>query len=148
MKKIKFFLAAFAAMTSLGMQAQIWTPQAPTNGDFYLYNVGTKTFLSCGESWGTRAVVGNGALNFTLENNGTGYTLFTTSVFSYGNPNAAQLQSNGFVDQNVEATTWTFDPVDGEENTFTLKNAAGTCAPERPAAALVRRTQKLRKGGA
>lgn len=125
--KRKLFLVAVAAMVGLSLNAQSWTPQAPANGDFYLYNVGTGKFLSCGEDWGTHAVVGNGALKFTLENNGSGaYTLYTTSTFSYGNPNSAQLQSSGYVDQNVTATTWTFTEVGGQANTYTLQNAAGT----------------------
>ncbi len=127
MKKIKLLLAAAALILgSSGVIAQNWTAQAPADGDFYLFNVGTGTFLSCGEDWGTHAVVGNGALKFTLANNGSGaYTLYTTSNFSYGNPNAAQLQSSGYVDQSVTATTWTFNAVDGLDNTYTLLNAAG-----------------------
>lgn len=125
--KRKLFLVAVAAMVGLSLNAQSWTPQAPADGDFYLYNVGTGKFLSCGEDWGTHAVVGNGALKFTLANNGSGaYTLYTTSTFSYGNPNSAQLQSSGYVDQNVTATTWTFTEVGGQANTYTLQNAAGT----------------------
>lgn len=132
--KQKLLLALLALFTLGGSNlfAQGWTAQAPADGDFYLYNVGAGKYLSCGESWGTQAVVGNGALKFTLENNGSGaYTLYTTSTFSYGNPNSAQLQSSGFVDQSVTATTWTFSAVDGLENTFTLLNAEGKylCAP-------------------
>ena len=128
MKKIRLLLAAFAAMVGLGASAQGWTAQAPADGDFYLYNVGSGKFLSCGsEYWGTKACIDNGALKFTLADQGSGaYKLFTTSTFSYGNPNAAQLQSSGYVDQSVTATTWTFGEVDGLENTYTLLNAAGT----------------------
>lgn len=126
--KQKLLLALLALFTLGGssLYGQAWTPQAPADGDFYLYNVGTEKFLSCGESWGTQAVVGNGALLFTFKNNGSGsYTLYTTSTFSYGNPNVAQLQSSGFVDQNVTATTWTFTAVEGLEKTYTLLNAEG-----------------------
>lgn len=128
MKRIRLLLAAFAAMVGLSANAQGWTAQEPSDGDFYLYNVGTGTFLSCGsEYWGSKACIDNGGLNFTLANNGEGkYTLYTTSTFSYGNPNSAQLQSSGYVDQNVSATTWTFTLVDGLENTYTMLNAAGT----------------------
>ena len=132
--KQKLLLALLALFTLGGSNlfAQGWTAQAPADGDFYLYNVGAGKYLSCGESWGTQAVVGNGALKLTLANNGSGaYTLYTTSTFNYGNPNSAQLQSSGFVDQSVNATTWTFTAVDGLENTFTLLNAEGKylCAP-------------------
>ena len=115
-------------VSALGLRAQGWTAQAPADGDFYLYNVGSGTFLSCGsEYWGSKACIDNGALNFTLASNGEGaYTLYTTSTFSYGNPNAAQLQSSGYVDQNKSATTWTFAAVGGMENTYTMQNAAGT----------------------
>ena len=126
--KQKLLLALLALFTLGGSNlfAQGWTAQAPADGDFYLYNVGAGKYLSCGESWGTQAVVGNGALKLTLANNGSGaYTLYTTSTFSYGNPNSAQLQSSGFVDQSVNATTWTFTAVEGLENTYTLLNAEG-----------------------
>lgn len=128
--KQKLLLALLALFTLGGSNlfAQGWTAQAPADGDFYLYNVGTGTYLSCGsEYWGTKACVDNGALNFTLASNGEGaYTLYTTKTFSYGNPNTAQLQSSGYVDQSVRATTWTFTAVDGLENTYTMLNAAGT----------------------
>ena len=129
MKHLRLLVALLALFTGgSNLFAQGWTPQAPADGDFYLYNVGTGTYLSCGsEYWGTKACVDNGALNFTLASNGEGaYTLYTTSTFSYGNPNAAQLQSSGYVDQSVRATTWTFTAVDGLENTYTMFNAAGT----------------------
>ena len=126
MKKLLF--AMLCIVSALGLRAQGWTAQAPADGDFYLYNVGSGTFLSCGsEYWGSKACIDNGALNFTLASNGEGaYTLYTTSTFSYGNPNAAQLQSSGYVDQNKSATTWTFAAVGGMENTYTMQNAAGT----------------------
>lgn len=128
MKKLKLFLAACAAMVGLSANAQGWTGQSPADGDFYLYNVGSGTFLSCGsEYWGSKACIDNGALNFTFAGNGEGaYTLYTTSTFSYGNPNTAQLQSSGYVDQSVSATTWTFNAVEGLEKTYTMLNAAGT----------------------
>ncbi|MBQ7180658.1 MAG: hypothetical protein IJR87_05125, partial [Bacteroidaceae bacterium] len=55
MKKIKFFLAAFAAMFGLGMQAQTWTGNPVAEGSFYLYNVGQSKWISSGNSWGTQA---------------------------------------------------------------------------------------------
>lgn len=127
MKRIRLLMFLLSLIVGGGsVWAQSWTAQAPANGDFYLYNVGTGKFLSCGEDWGTHAVVGNGALKFTLANNGSGaYTLYTINNFSFGNPNAAQLQSNGYVDQNVNATTWTFTEVNGLENTYTLRSAMG-----------------------
>ncbi len=125
--KRKLLLAMLCIVSVLGMRAQRWTAQAPTDGDFYLYNVGTGSFLSCGAAWGTYALIDNGALSFTLTSNGAGaYTLYTTSTFSYGEPNSAQLQSSGYVDQSATATTWTFTPVSGLENTYTMLNAAGT----------------------
>jgi len=123
--KRKLLFAMLCIVSVLGLKAQTWPAQEPAEGDFYLYNVGTGTFLSCGEDWGTYAVVNNGALKFTLKSNGAGaYTLLTTSYFSYGNPNAAQLQSSGYVDQNVTATTWTFTSVGN--GAYTMRNAAGT----------------------
>ncbi len=71
MKKIKLFLAACAAMVSVGVQAGAdWTaPSAPTrdaystewatptSGEtYYIYNVGAGTFLGGGRNYGTRTI--------------------------------------------------------------------------------------------
>ena len=46
MKHFKLFLAAIAAMFSLGMNAQSWTTDAVGEGYFMLYNVGTGQYLT------------------------------------------------------------------------------------------------------
>ena len=57
MKKIKLLLAAFAAMVSLGANAQDWTPSSMGAGLYVLYNVGTNQFFTKGNDWGTRASI-------------------------------------------------------------------------------------------
>ncbi len=66
MKKIKLFLAAMAAMVTMGVNAQSWTAPTPsystewatpTDGQtYYIYNVGAGTFLGGGRNWGTRVI--------------------------------------------------------------------------------------------
>ena len=69
MKKIKLFLAAMAAMVSLGINAQSWTASEVGAGDFVLYNVGTSQYFTKGNGWGTQASIttnGNPASGMTL----------------------------------------------------------------------------------
>lgn len=57
MKKIKFFLAAFAAMFGLGMQAQTWTSPGsdPVSGStYFILNIEAGRFVTAANSWGTQ----------------------------------------------------------------------------------------------
>ena len=57
MKKIKLFLAAIAAMVTMGVNAQSWTASEVGAGNFMLYNVGTGQYLTRGNGWGTQASI-------------------------------------------------------------------------------------------
>ena len=57
MKKIKIFLAAFAAMFGLGMQAQTWTSPGsdPVSGStYFILNIEAGRFVTAANSWGTQ----------------------------------------------------------------------------------------------
>ncbi len=134
MKKIKLLLVAFAAMVSLGVNAQTWTGSDPAAGTFFLYNVGTKTFINVGDKsagWGTNAyLTAEYGLDFTFEINQAAYNL-NSRVTNGGDSH--YLNTALWCDQG--ATPWTFTKVDrtdinaytiSNEGKYIVANAAGT----------------------
>ena len=120
MKKIKFFLAAFAAMFGLGMQAQTWTGNPVGKGSFYLYNVGAQKYLNNGDphqSWGTNAYLQAGfGMDVAIAQVGEGVYTIDTNVSNGGDSH--YLANNLWCDGG--ATNWTFRAVDGETNTYQI----------------------------
>lgn len=120
MKKIKFFLAAFAAMFGLGMQAQTWTGNPVAEGSFYLYNVGAQKYLNNGDplqSWGTNAYLQAGfGMDVAIAQVSEGVYTIDTNVSNGGDSH--YLANNLWCDGG--ATNWTFRAVDGETNTYQI----------------------------
>ena len=120
MKKIKLFLAAIAAMVTMGVQAQSWTASEVGAGNYMLYNVGTGQYLTRGNGWGTQASIttattaGNG-IAVKIEAVGSDFKLRTDI-----NGDAKGLEHlNGgtiYTDQSANKnSTWTFTQV-GTDN--------------------------------
>ena len=109
MKKIKLFLAAIAAMVTMGVNAQTWTGNDVAAGNFYLYNIGTGKWLSSGNSWGTQAsLVEAGGFYSTLELSDGKYAIKNTETRT--NNKAAgpgYLGTGGFMDAE-DAAYFTF----------------------------------------
>ena len=122
MKKIKLFLAAMAAMVSLGINAQSWTGSDPAAGKFFLYNVGTGTFLCGGNSWGTHASVSKWGVDFILAGTDGVYTL-DSQISNGGN---SHFLAGEWTDGS--ATNWTFNKVSDSPITYTLNNGSGYLA--------------------
>ena len=105
MKKIKLFLAAIAAMVTMGVNAQTWTGNDVAAGNFYLYNIGTGKWLSSGNSWGTQAsLVEAGGFYSTLELSDGKYAIKNTETRT--NNKAAgpgYLGTGGFMDAESAA---------------------------------------------
>ena len=97
------------------MWAQTWTASEVGAGDFYLYNVGAAGYLIGSNNWDTQASVGPGGILTTLAAVDGGYTISTNSVYSNN-----YLGANGYVD-NGTAAAWVFTAVEGETNTYILK---------------------------
>ena len=121
MKKFKLFLAAIAAMVTMGVNAQTWTGNAVGAGTFYLYNVGADKFLNIGnksnDSWGTNAnLSANSTFDFTLAQVSEGVYTIDSQVSNGGD--------NHFVNSSTwcdgAATNWTFRAVDGETNVYQI----------------------------
>lgn len=93
-------------------------------GDYYLYNIGTKKWLSAGNSWGTQASLDDYGLDFTVAvlEDGT-YTLDSRVA---NNATDHFLGSNAFVD--AKAYGWTVSEVstaDTSVKVLTLTTADG-----------------------
>lgn len=112
MKKIKLFLAAIAAMVTMGVNAQSWTASEVGAGDFYLYNVGKGQFLTMGNGWGTQASASaNSALTLTLEEYNGAYKL-RTDINGSGKGLERLSDPVIYTDQSANKnSTWTFTKV-------------------------------------
>lgn len=107
------------------------TPEAIANAsgdaaEFYLYNVGTRQFLTQGGSWGTAAVVAGDGIRFRgLTKSGSSY-IFNTPLKT----NSNMILSTGITTKNpyylfldwhqVDIYTFTVAPVTGESNVYTI----------------------------
>ena len=129
MKKIKLFLAAMAAMVTMGVNAQSWTASEVGAGSFYLYNVGTGQYFTKGNGWGTQASITTDAtptsgLQLTLEAVDTNFKIRTdVGTSGYG----AEHLSDGtiYTDQSRDKnSTWTFTQVDTDNGpVYTIVSA-------------------------
>lgn len=124
MKKFKLFLAAMAALVTMGVQAQSWTGNEPAEGTFFLYNVGAAKFINNGdvkEEWGTNAYLQAGfGLDFILEAAGENAYNLNTNVSNGGNSH--YLATSTWCDGGP--TAWTFTVVEGQEKTYTISNGS------------------------
>jgi hypothetical protein len=120
MKRIRLLLAAVAAMVWLGANAQSWTGNAPSEGTFFLYNVGAAKFINNGdpnENWGTNAYLqADFGLDFVLESAGVNAYNLNSNVSNGGDSH--YLATSTWCDG--AATAWTFTAVEGQENTYTI----------------------------
>lgn len=107
------------------------TPEAIANAsgdaaEFYLYNVGTRQFLTQGGSWGTAAVVAGDGIRFRgLTKSGSSY-IFNTPLKT----NSNMILSTGITTKNpyylfldwhqVDIYTFTVASVTGESNVYTI----------------------------
>ena len=110
MKKIKLFLAAIAAMVTMGVNAQTWTGNDVAAGNFYLYNIGTGKWLSSGNSWGTQAsLVEAGGFYSTLELSDGKYAIKNTETRTNDKTaGPGYLGTGGFMDaENAAYFTFT-----------------------------------------
>jgi len=122
MNKLKLLIAACALILgNAATWAQAWTGNEPAEGTFLLYNVGAQKFINNGdpaENWGTNAYLQAGfGMDITFELNGGAYNL-NTNVSNGGNNH--YLATSTWCDGGP--TPWTFDAVEGQSNTYTIKN--------------------------
>ena len=115
-------MTLFAALAN----GQSWTAQPVGEGDFYIRNVYNGKFLGRGTNFGTRASYDLQGLCWKLTRvSDNTYTLYQGSdkpgyLFNDGNKN---FYVDGAASQSVK--NWTFTPVDGLTNTYTIKDNNG-----------------------
>ena len=122
------FTAVSVPLTSVGT--------TPADGEFFLYNFATKTYLNFGSEWGSRAIAGDyrgdAGILLTLANEGGAtdrYTITTGTIYNDGYLFASD--GNGvYVDGDATINTWaampwTFTEVPGLEgkNVYRLQRA-------------------------
>ncbi len=115
MKKIKLFLAAMAALVTMGVNAQDWTASSVGAGTFVLYNVGSGQYFTKGNGWGTQASIASEGMTVELVLVGNDVQIRTS-----GNTDFYGLEylSGGtvYTDQSRnKVSTWTFTQV-GTDN--------------------------------
>ena len=119
---LAFFFAASA-------WAQTWTASTPAAGTFYLYNVGNDGFLVGGNNYTTRAsLTKKGGIPVTLSAGDTDGAWYISTEPTYSN---LFLGSDGYVDKantSSKYTAWLFTPVEGQENTYTMKSTNSAAA--------------------
>lgn len=109
--KLKTVLAAFAAMVTMGVNAQSWVASEVGTGNFHLYNIGKGQFLTRGNGYQTQASTGFNALTLIVEEYNGNYKLRTDV-----NGNGYGLERLGdpviYADQSrSKNSTWTFTKV-------------------------------------
>ena len=122
------FTSVSVPLTSVGA--------TPADGEFYLYNFATKTYLSFGTEWGTRAYAGDyrGDAGMLLNLVSTGetnrYTITTGDLYGTSNCLFASDANGVYVDGDKDRNSWaempwTFTEVPGLEgkDIFRLRRA-------------------------
>lgn len=122
MKHYRLFLTALAAVFSLGLSAQSWTGNEVANGKFFLYNVGTGTYLCGANDWGTHSSVSKWGIDYTLEGSDGVYTLES----QIANNSTDHYLGGNYTDAG--AKDWTFTKVSNSPIAYTLNNGEGYLA--------------------
>ena len=111
-----------------------YTGNAPAEGEFYLYNVGRKAYLTSGSDWGTHAALGYPGLLATLAANGSGFTFQFNELISSTEGEGDQgrdkfLNGSPYVDGwNNDKSTYTFEPVSGKPGVYAIHSDRGYLA--------------------
>lgn len=111
----------------------------PTDGDFYIYNVGLKRFLCGGGDWCAHAYVGFPGVEVTLisgtefPENGESYSGFM--IDTHLNNGSADdgtpkqyLNYGGYMD-TPDMNLWEFVPVEGKQGVYCMARANGETGP-------------------
>ena len=111
---------------SIGASAQSWTSGATVqNGDYYLYNIGAKRFISRGADWDTHATVDGAGLVVSVGGTSGAYTIHFP-----GTNNDQFLSNEGWIDANLDrwdGTTYNFESANctGYSGVYKLKANKG-----------------------
>lgn len=119
---------ALSALRTARKVANIETDNAtyagnePVEGEFYIFNVGRKAYLTGGSDWGTHAALGYPGLLATLASNGSGYTVQFNELIQ-GDARDKYLNGSPYVDgENANKTIYTFEAVGGKPGVYYIKD--------------------------
>lgn len=95
-------------------------------GDYFLYNVGSKAFLADGMDWGTHATADHAGRVVTLakaSEEPVAFSIYTKSFTS--SDKAGYMTLNGYLDTGTNDANWVFSPVEleGYTNVYTIKHS-------------------------
>lgn len=106
--------------------AAAYTGNEPEAGDFYLYNVGRKAYLTSGSDWGSHAALGYPGLLATLAQNGNGFTIQFNELIP-GDARQKYLNGSPYVDSD-NGDTYVFEAVSGKPGVYAVKGSRGYLA--------------------
>ncbi len=109
-------------LNAVDKQEDVFTGSAPeNNGQYYLYNIGAKRYLTGGVNYGTHAAVNFAAQIATFYQNGEGWRIHTNI-----RTNSDALNHNGYVDCGGDGDTWYLIEVEpGVYNISTVNSNTG-----------------------
>lgn len=102
-------------------QEDVFKGQPVAAGDYYIYNVGQKQFLSPGSDWGAHAALNMPGCEITLEPEGDSGSDFHIDTHLY-NGDSHYMNYRGYLDC-PKAGAWRFVPVEGKENVYNIVQA-------------------------
>lgn len=88
-------------------------------GEFYLYNIGQKQFLSGGSDWGAHAALSMPGLAIILEEEIPAENAYHINTNLYNGEDNHYLNYRGYMDAGKGAP-WKFVPVEGKENVYNI----------------------------
>ena len=94
--------------------------------NYFLYNIGSKMFLTDGMDYGTHASVDHAGRVIKLAVNTNGFSIYTKPFSANGSEEkAGYMTTNGYVDTGTNDADWVFTPVtvEGYTNAYTIKNS-------------------------
>lgn len=116
-----YFLTTGNNTLTIGLPAELTVNgETWSTGEYYIYNVGGKRYLTHGSAWGMHAIVDGAGESVVIGGTQNAATLHLSKVTS------GYLGNDAYVDKATSATeytTWKFEPVNkvGYTNVFKLK---------------------------
>ena len=110
--------------------ADVFAGAEPTEGDFYLYNVGLQRFLCGGGDWGAHAYVGFPGVEVTLimgsemPEQGDPFSGYKIDTHLSNGEDSEYLNYGGYMD-TPHQNLWEFVPVEGKTGVYAIARANG-----------------------
>lgn len=100
-------------------QEDVFAGAPPAAGEFYLYNIGQKQFLSGGSDWGAHAALSMPGLAVTLEEEIAEENAYHINTGLYNGEDNHYMNYRGYMDC-AKGAPWKFVPVEGKENVYNI----------------------------